>query len=346
MPQDTAPVWILAEHADGQPARVSFELLARGRGLADALRAELWAVFPGPVLSDAALQPLIAAGADAVLTIEHPALARFAVEPYAACLAQEVRARQPQILIAAATSTGRTVMPYLAVKLHTGLTADCTELSIDPATGDLLQTRPAIGGHILATIRTPRHRPQMATVRPHSTRPPTPDPRRTGRIVRVTPAPDLLHSRVRHLGFVPSPEAKTLQDAEVVVGVGRGIRKAENLPLVRDLADSLDGALGATRDVVDRGWLDYPHQVGLSGKTVSPRLYVAVGLSGSVQHLAGMQTSSTIVAINSDPEAQILKVADLAVVADLFDVLPVLTAKLRRARRRAAETPAQGGALP
>jgi electron transfer flavoprotein alpha subunit len=142
---------------------------------------------------------------------------------------------------------------------------------------------------------------------------------------------------------VPSPESRTLQDAEVVVSVGRGLRRPENLPLVRQLAECLDGALGATRDVVDRGWLDYPHQVGLSGKTVSPRLYVAVGLSGSVQHLAGMQTSDTVIAINSDPDAQILKVAELGLVGDLFDILPVLIEKLQRARAPARQP---GGPTP
>ncbi len=332
-PASMAPVWVLAEPADGRPARVSYELIARGRALATALSAPLWAVLPGPSLPDEALQSLIAAGADGVLALEHEALAPFTVEPWAACLAAQVRERQPQILLAAATSTGRTVMPYLAVLLRTGLTADCTDLAIDPATGDLLQTRPAIGGHILATIRTPRHRPQMATVRPHATPLPVPDPHRQGTLERLRPGEDLLRSRVRHLEHIPSTESRALQDAEVVVGVGRGIRKADNLGLARALAESLDAALGASRDVVDRGWLDYPHQVGLSGKTVSPRLYVAVGLSGSVQHLAGMQTSETILAINNDPEAQILKVADLAIVGDLFEVLPVLTARLQQARR-------------
>jgi electron transfer flavoprotein alpha subunit len=331
-PPRNAPVWILAEQTDGRLTRVGFELLGRGRHLAAALGVPLWAVVLGPVLPETELQRLIAGGADGVLAVEHDTLARFLVEPYAACLEDLVRQHAPQILIAAATSTGRTLMPYLAVKLHTGLTADCTELEIDPRTGDLLQTRPAIGGHILATIRTPHHRPQMATVRPHSARPPEPDPARTGVVQRVLPEPTQLRSRVRHLGFEPSPEIRTVQDAEQVVSVGRGIRRPENLPVVRDLAEALDAALGATRDVVDRGWLDYPHQVGLSGKTVSPRLYVAVGLSGSVQHLAGMQTSDTIIAINSDPEAQILKVAELGIVGDLFEVVPVLAAKLRRAR--------------
>jgi electron transfer flavoprotein alpha subunit len=337
MQRSAAPVWILAEHAGGHLSRVSFELLGRGRCLAEALGAPLEAVVVGPVFAESELQRLIAGGADRVLAVEHDALQRFLVEPYAACVADLVRRRAPQIFIAAATSTGRTLMPYLAVQLRTGLTADCTELEIDPATGDLLQTRPAIGGHILATIRTPQHRPQMATVRPHSTRPPPPDLARTGTIERSVPAVEFLRSRVRHTGFVPSPESRALQDAEVVVSVGRGIRRPENVPLVRHLAECLHGALGATRDVVDRGWLDYPHQVGLSGKTVSPRLYVAVGLSGSVQHLAGMQTSDTIIAINSDPEAQILKVAELGLVGDLFDVVPSLITKLQRLRARQGE---------
>jgi len=332
------PVWVLAEHAEGHLGRIGFELLGRGRRLAGDLRAPLWAVVVGPVLPDTELRRLIAGGADVVLAIEHEALGRFLVEPYAACIEDAVRRHQPQILIGGATTTGRTLLPYVAVRLHTGLTADCTELAIDPATGDLLQTRPAIGGHILATIRTPHHRPQMATVRPHSLRPPEPDPTRTGTIRRVEPSAALLRSRVRHVGFEPSPEVRGLQDADRVVGVGRGIRRPENLPLVRDLAESLDAALGATRDVVDRGWLDYPHQVGLSGKTISPRLYVAVGLSGSVQHLAGMQTSETIVAINIDPEAQVLKVAELGIVGDLFEVVPALIAKLRQARARPGRT--------
>mgnify|MGYP002355553739 CR=1 FL=1 len=165
----------------------------------------------------------------------------------------------------------------------------------------------------MATIRTSRHRPQMATVRPHSRPPAVPDPNRDGLIERLAPAPENLRSRVRRLGFVPASESRALQDADAVVAVGRGIRRPENVGLIRELADVLGAALGASRDVVDRGWLDYSHQVGLSGKTVTPRLYVAVGLSGSIQHLAGMQTSGTIVAINSDPSAQILSVADLGI---------------------------------
>ena len=207
-------------------------------------------------------------------------------------------------------------------------------------TGGLLQTRPAIGGNIMATIRTPQARPQMATVRPRSTRPPQRDPKRTGRIVREDP-PAGLTSRIRRVDFVPAGEQHTLGEADIVVSAGRGIKKADNLKLIYDLAEALDAAVGASRDVVDRGWLAYPHQVGLSGKTVSPRLYVAVGISGAIQHLAGMQTSENIVAVNSDPDAQIFRVADIGIVGDLFEVLPLLTKRLREGREKESSEKSQ-----
>lgn len=223
-------------------------------------------------------------------------------------------------------------MPVVAVKAGAGLTADCTVLDIEEGTGNLLQTRPAIGGNIMATIKTPEHRPQMATVRPRSTQPATRQAGRKGQVVRLKAPKELLASRIRRAGFVPNPEEHGLADADLVVAVGRGIKKAENLPLVQKLAGVLGAALGATRDVVDRGWLSYPHQIGLSGKTVTPKLYVGVGASGSIQHLAGMQTAETIVAINIDPEAQIFRVADFGIVGNLFNVLPVLTEKLSKAK--------------
>jgi len=321
-------VWILAEQNAGRLGRISYELLTRGRELADKRGTELTAVVLGPQLDDAELQQLIDRGADAVIAMQAPQLEQFLVEPYSACLCHLIGEYHPEIVIAGATSTGRTLMPYVAVRVNAGLTADCTLLDIEPETGNLLQTRPAIGGNILATIKTPEHRPQMATVRPHSTRPAEPQPGRTGRITRIDAPPELLGSRVRRIGFVRNEDEQTLQDAEVIVSAGRGIKKGENVPLVRSLAEALGGALGASRDVVDRGWLSYPHQVGLSGKTVRPKLYVAVGISGAIQHLAGMQTSETIVAINNDPDAPIFRVADFGIVGDLFDVLPALIERL------------------
>jgi electron transfer flavoprotein alpha subunit len=325
-------VWILAEQSGGRITRIGHELLTRGRELADKRGVELTAVVFGNGIDGGDLQELIDRGADAVLAMEAPGLEHFLVEPYAACMVRLIQDRRPEIVIAGATSTGRTLMPYVAIKATTGLTADCTVLDIEEGTGNLLQTRPAIGGNILATIKTPNHRPQMATVRPRSTKPAPKLAGRTGTITRLKAPPELLGSRVRRVDFVADESEHGLQDADVVVSCGRGIKKGENLPLIERLAASLDAAVGASRDVVDRGWLSYPHQVGLSGKTVSPKLYVAVGISGTIQHLAGMQTSETVVAINSDPEAQIFRVADFGIVGNLFDVLPVLTEKIRKAR--------------
>ena len=211
-----------------------------------------------------------------------------------------------------------------------GLTADCTLLEIDAGTGNLLQTRPAIGGNILATIECPDHRPQMATVRPRSTVPAAPVEGRRGEIVRTPVAAELLESRVTRLGFERDAEENELGDADVVVSVGRGIKRAENIARIMPLVDALGAALGASRDVVDRGWLSYPHQVGLSGKTVSPKLYIALGISGAIQHLAGIGTAETIVAVNADPDAQIFRVADFGIVGDLFEVVPALTERLAK----------------
>lgn len=322
-------VWILAEQTDGCVTPVSFELLSRGRPLADRRHTQLTAVVFGHQVHEDGLTELIERGADHVLAIEAPELQRFTVEPYAACLLRLIEQESPEILIAGATTTGRTLMPFVAIRANTGLTADCTILEIESDTGNLLQTRPAIGGNILATIKTPAHRPQMATVRPHSLHAPARTPGRQGRISRRQASSDALTSRVDFLSFTPNSASCDLQNADIVVAVGRGIKKAANIALVRELADALGAALGGSREVIDRGWLSYPQQIGLSGKTITPKLYIGIGVSGSIQHLAGMQTAETIVAINSDPDAQIFQVADIGIVADLFDVVPVLTAEIR-----------------
>jgi electron transfer flavoprotein alpha subunit len=321
-------VWIFGEQHEGSVLPVTFELLTRGRALADTRKTRLTAVFLGKTLDRAGLQETIERGADRVLVLEAPQLEWFLPEPYAACLMHLIKAERPEILIAAASSTGRTLMPYVAILADTGLTADCTELEIEPGTGLLLQTRPAIGGNIMATIKTPTHRPQMATVRPHSTRAAPRVAGRTGEILVHSAPADLLKSRVRRLGFAAAAEENPLTEAARVVCVGRGIKKGEHVALGRRLAGALDAALGGTRDAVDRGWLEYPAQIGLSGKTVTPRLYLGLGVSGTIQHLAGMQTAETIVAVNSDPEAQIFKVADFGIVGDLFEVVPAVLRRL------------------
>ena len=327
----------MAEQSDGSVQRISYELLTRGRDLAHKRGTTLSAMIFGRSIEESGLRELIARGADRVVAVEAVELEHFLVEPYAACMQHVIDKYRPEIIIAGATSTGRTLMPYVAVKAHAGLTADCTVLDIEEESGNLLQTRPAIGGNILATIKTSDARPQMATVRPHSARPAPRLDGRDGKIVRIPAPTDCLASRVRRVDFIGSDSERGLQDSDVVVSAGRGIRKGENVALVASLAEALDGALGASRDVIDRGWLTYPHQVGLSGKTVSPKLYVAVGISGAIQHLAGMQTAETIVAVNSDPDAQIFRVADFGIVGDLFEVVPALMQEIRRAKDESDE---------
>ncbi len=323
-------VWTFAEARDGKLKQVSFELLARARKLADQLDTQTASVLIGSGVSDDVLQELIWRGADNVYFVDDPRLAEFTNETYSNVLADLIAEWAPHTVLAAATTTGRTVMPYVAIKVNTGLTADCTELSIDPDTKKLLQTRPAIGGNIMATIKTPDHMPQMATVRPKSARPLPIDKARVGKIQRVALKDHLVDERAQVLGFRSDDgDFENIEEAEYIVAGGKGLKKAENFKLLRELSALFGGAVGASRDAVDRGWISYPHQIGLSGKTVSPKLYICAGVSGSIQHLAGIKTSEYIVAINTDPDARILSVADYGIVGDLFQIVPRLTERLK-----------------
>ena len=331
-------VWTLAEQYEGKLKAVSFELLARGRSLADKLGAPLCSVLIGPALAEETLKELVLQGADEVIAVQDDALSRFCCETYSAVIETLIRDYKPQIILAAATSLGRTLMPYAAVKAHTGLTADCTGLDIEEGTGNLLQTRPAIGGNIMATIKTPDHWPQMATVRPRSSRPLEKDIKREGKLNRFSLGDSLLgggtfppprEDRTRVTGYRREESGfANLEEAEVIISGGLGLKKGENFNLLREIAKSLGGEAGASRDAVDRGWISYPHQIGLSGKTVSPKLYIGAGISGAIQHLAGIKTSETIVSINTDPDANLHKVADLAIVGDALLVLGELNKRL------------------
>jgi electron transfer flavoprotein alpha subunit len=326
-------VWTIAEQADGRLRPISYELLAWGRRLVGKMPCgtELCTVVLGGAIDRGDVQRLIACGAEKVYLAESLALTHFDPQTYTRALEGLVRERTPEVVIAGATTTGRTLMPYLAVRLHTGLTADCTGLDYDSTGHNLIQTRPAIGGNILATIITARHRPQMATVRPRSIPTPTPDKRRKGTIIPFAASATGVRPGVEWLGFTPGEQDDAnIQEAEKVVAGGRGLKKATNFDLVRQLADQLGAAVAASRDAVDRGWVTYPHQVGLTGKTVAPRLYFAVGISGAIQHLAGMKTAECIVAVNNDPQAQIFQVADFGIVGDLFELLPALLKELER----------------
>jgi electron transfer flavoprotein alpha subunit len=329
-------VWTIAEQYDGRLRGVSFELLSRGRALADELGTKLASVVIGHGVSEESLTELIHRGADEVYSIQDPRLADFVSESYSAILTDLIKTYQPSIILAAATSSGRTLMPYVAIKVNTGLTADCTELSIEEGTGNLLQTRPAIGGNIMATIKTPDHRPQMSTVRPKSSRPFPPDTSRVGKIVEVPVEDRYIDGRVTVLGYRQDEEDfANIEEADVVVAGGKGMKKADSFGMLRDIADHFGGVVGASRDAVDRGWIGYPHQIGLSGKTISPRLYIGAGISGSIQHLAGIKTSETIVSINNDPDASLHRVADFGIVGDLFEILPELQRRLKELPREA-----------
>ena len=327
-----AEVWTIAEASGGTLKEVSFELLARGRSLADELGVPLASVVLTDEIEEAELQRLASYGADIIYAERDPRLAPFTVASHAAFLTALVTRHAPQIILAAATTSGRTLLPYLAVKLGCGLTADCTALAIEEGTGNLLQIRPAIGGNIMATIKSPDHRPQMATIRPRSTPLPSPDHARRATIIPIAVTDDF-NDPVQFLSLRPfGDQSSSIENAAIVVSGGKGLKKRDNFTLIEDLAAALGGAVGASRDAVDRGWASYPHQVGLSGKTISPELYVAVGISGAIQHLAGIKTAKTIVAINRDSEANILALADIAIIGDLFAIIPVLLRRLEERR--------------
>ena len=318
-------VWVYAEYRGGQLAAVSLELLGAGRCLADRLGVELAAVLIGHETGDAA-DRLVAHGADKVYVADSPDLAQFTDEAYAHVLEDLIRAHKPEIVLAGATAIGRSFIPTVATALGTGLTADCTGLDIDD-NGQLLQTRPAFGGNIMATIVCPDTRPQMATVRPMVMQALDPDEARQGEIVRLEADSLRTESRVKVVASVAGAGEKVnLHDAEIIVAGGRGVENEKGFALVEKLAQVLGGSVAASRAAVDAGWVSHPHQVGQTGQTVAPKLYICCGISGAIQHLVGMQSSETIVAINKDPDSPIFDVADIGIVGDIFDVLPKLIA--------------------
>ncbi|MEL7610465.1 MAG: electron transfer flavoprotein subunit alpha [Bacillota bacterium] len=331
-------VCVFIEGAGGAATRTSLELLSKGRELADARGAALCALLPGDGVERLAGE-LAAYGADRVVLLEHPLLKEYSTDGYAAALETAVRALKPEILLIGATFIGRDVGPRLAARLHTGLTADCTGLAIDPETGRLLQTRPAFGGNLMATIITPNHRPQMATVRPGVMELGKKDDSRAAKIERLEISLSEGEIKTRSVGSMQALlHCSGLAGAEVIVSGGRGMKGAEGFALLRELADALGGTVGASRAAVESGWIDKRFQVGQTGTTVRPKLYIACGISGAIQHLAGMQSAGCIVAINKNREAPIFRVADYGIVGDVFQVVPQLIRELKGA---ATENPQQ-----
>ncbi len=326
-------VWTFAEFRHGHVAPVTFELLGVGRTLADQRGVQLSAVLLGAGVEQYADQ-LIAAGADTVYLVDNPGLGQYREDVYGRVLEQLIQEKKPEVVLAGATAIGRSVIPQVAHALNAGLTADCTQLSIREEDGMLLQTRPAFGGNIMATIECPQSRPQMATVRPKVMAPIEPDFNRTGEVVHVEIPAEMFVSKVEVLESVLGDQEQiNIQEIEVLVAGGRGLEDEKGFDLIRELAEELGGALAASRAAVDAGWIAYPHQVGQTGKTVCPKLYIACGISGAIQHAVGMQSAETVVAINRDANAPIFDIATYGVVGDLFEIVPILAKKIREARK-------------
>ncbi|MDD6133657.1 MAG: electron transfer flavoprotein subunit alpha/FixB family protein [Selenomonadaceae bacterium] len=324
---------VYIDHVDGRVHPVSYELLGKARELADKIQQEVLALFMGENIG-AAAEELRHYGADRIFVCDKPALAKFNMEPYANVFAQFIRQVKPAAILVGATPVGRQLAPRVAARFHTGLTADCTVLDIRENT-DLVQIRPAFGGNIMAEILTPNNRPQMATVRYKIMDAPQRSEAARGRIETLAVDDAALVSRIAVLGITKKPKEKSIEQADVLVVAGRGIKKKEDLSLVYDLADALGGDFACTRPLIENGWMDPRRQIGLSGRTVRPKLIITCGVSGAIQFVAGMEHAEEILAINSDVKAPIFKVANFAVVGDLYEIIPQLIANIQQGRAQA-----------
>lgn len=322
-------VYVFVEQREGVIQNVGLELLGKARELADALNEKVYAMLLGHDLTTQALE-CIAYGADTVLRVDAPELATYVTEPYAQAIYQIIRDNKPSIVLIGATTIGRDLGPRLSARVETGLTADCTGLEVSEER-DLLMTRPAFGGNLMATIICKEHRPQMSTVRPGVMRMGQRDENRQGTIEDVKINFDKSKFRVRVLETVK--QTKNLVDiteAHVLISGGRGVGNAEGFDMLRAMANTIGAEVSASRAMVDAGVLGHERQVGQTGKTVRPDLYFAMGISGAIQHLAGMEESEYIIAINKDKFAPIFNVADLGIVGDVRKIVPLLTEKLKR----------------
>lgn len=324
-------VWVFAEQREGKLANVALELLGEGRKLADELNEPLVALLLGKGIETEA-KKLIAHGADKVFVADAPELNYFLEDSYTQIIAELAKKENPNIILMGATAMGRSLAPKIAARLGTGLTADCTGLEVDVAEKNLLQTRPAFGGNLMATILCPNHRPQMATVRPKVFKPLPEDTSRSGEVIKIDLSQTQWNIRAQILEVVNEVgNTVNLEEANIIVSGGRGLCDPKNFTIVEELAKTLGGAVGASRAAVDAGWIPYSHQVGQTGKTVGPKVYFACGIHGAIQHMAGMQSSDIIIAINKNPDAPIFKIATFGIVGDVREILPMLTKEFKKA---------------
>lgn len=321
-------VWVFAEQREGKIMPVVIELLGEGRKLADEVGCELCAVLCGSGVEDLA-DELFAYGADKVYLADHEELSTYRTDAYTKVINDAIEQYKPEIVLLGATHIGRDLGPCLAVKANTGLTADCTRLEIDPEDKKIKQTRPAFGGNLMATIVCPNHRPQMSTVRPGVMEKAAYQEGRKGEVIRLDVKFQEGDIRTKVLEIVKNmKESVSLTDADIIVSGGMGLGKPEGFELLKQLADKLGGIIAASRAAVDAGWIDHAYQVGQTGTTVKPKIYIACGISGAIQHVAGMQNSEQIIAINTNENAPIFEVADYGIVGDLYKVIPAIIEEL------------------
>lgn len=317
-------IFVLAEQRDGDIQKVSIELIGEAKRLSKSLDEKVVAVLLGSEIKDKA-SILTAYGADKVIVVENPILAEYATEPYAKAVCKIIKKYDPEIVLCGATSIGRDLAPRVSARVHTGLTADCTSLDIDEETKLLMMTRPAFGGNIMATIVCDRHKPQMATVRPGVMKSLEKDETKKGEIeyfdIKFTK--EDMNIKIREV-VKETKEVADITESKVLVSGGRGIGKAEGFKMLKGLADVLGGEISSSRANVDAGWIEKDYQVGQTGKTVKPSLYIAAGISGAIQHIAGMEESDLILAINKDKGAPIFDIADLGIVGDVNTIIPKL----------------------
>lgn len=327
--QDYKGVFVFAQQVDGQISGVSFELIGKGKELANDLGTEVTAVLVGSNVKNLA-DELAAYGADKVIVVDDPILKDYTTEPYAHAMDAVIQKYKPEIVLYGATAIGRDLAPRISARVKTGLTADCTKLEVDAETKNLRMTRPAFGGNIMATILCPNNRPQMATVRPGVMQKLEKDDSKKANVEEFNPGFEKNNKYVEIIDIVKKvSDVVDIMDAKILVSGGRGVGSKENFKILQDLADVIGGTVSSSRACVDAGWTEKEQQVGQTGKTVRPHVYFAIGISGAIQHLAGMEESDIIIAINKDETAPIFDVADYGIVGDLNKIVPLLTEKLK-----------------
>ena len=330
---DARNVWVFIEVVRGKIKGVSLELLGQGRKMADDLGEKLVAIIPGNEIEDFA-KMAIHYGADEAIVVDQKEVKDYSTDGYTKAMCTLIKKYNPAVLLIGATNNGRDLGPRVSSRMQTGLTADCTELGVDSETRLVKWTRPAFGGNLMATILCPDYRPQIGTVRPGVFKKPEEDTGRKGEIIHETVefGPDEIRTRIVEVITEAGGADVNLEEAEIIVSGGRGVGGPEGFEVLKELADEIGAQIGASRAAVDSGWISSLHQVGQTGKSVGPKIYIACGISGAIQHVAGMSSSDVIIAINKDPDAPIFNIADYGIVGDLFEIIPELTKRIRSSK--------------